>query len=216
MVSMLGQLNYAVLLQRDVDRTLQRFAKNPASPASQPLAEVEKSNRARAARAQVRVAALVDGVVATTRTPALLSSELADRIRQTGAAGLGDLKLAGCADAIASGPVSDRQVGELAAADRTLVSVMQNLREALGERVKPPAPPIASQPDEVTAEQVEQMTSRPRLAELIGRNAKLPAAVRERMLRTLAREFPTKYKDLLSAYYLSFAGVNVDKDKAKP
>jgi len=142
-----------------------------------------------------------------------VSTQTLERVRATGVTGLGDLKLAAYAAPLASGALGAKEAAELQSSEKALMGAMQNLRESLGERVKPPPAPVEIQPPEVTPEMIATLMSRDHIAELIGRNSRLTPEVRDRLKRALQKDFPAKYKDLLSAYYSQFTGQEKGKEQ---
>jgi hypothetical protein len=56
----------------------------------------------------------------------------------------------------------------------------------------------------MTLEEFERLTSPEHLAALLKNESSLPPELRELMARSLERELPPKFRDLLRAYYASF------------
>lgn len=208
---LIAGVHHATLLQRDVIRGLSRFASAPAKEGA--VAQFEQAARGRASQSQQRVAALV---AASTKAAATMSTQVLERVRQTGVASLGELPLASFAAPIAAAKIGEAELTEMRAAERAMQSAMQSMREALGERVKPPAPPVELEPPAMTVDMMAKLMSREHLAELIGANSSLAPEIRDRLRRALEKDFPEKYKNLLSAYYGQFAEQEEERKTPTP
>jgi hypothetical protein len=199
-VAILEKADFARQLQNDVIRKLKRFQAHPAQ--GEPIGKIEQSNRQRSSAEEKQIAKLVEDVAAQA---AMLSTDVADRVRQTGIGRLGDLKLAEAADRIAAAPPDDQFVGTLDEASRAFAAAVQSLRDLLEERVRTePQVIAAAEAPRMTPEEFERLTSREYLAERLKQETSLPPEVRDRMIRALERDFPEKYRQLLGAYYASF------------
>lgn len=203
-VAILDGLNHAQLLQRDVVRKLVRFTAFP--PQNPMLDGLEKANRARAAQEQKQAAALLASV---GQRAASLSKESAPKVQEeAGIAALADLKLASAADVIAAGGKDEALKTSLQEAASLLAVSLRALKDLLGERMRPALAQAEAQPPrpEITLEEWQKMRSPEVLREKLKADTRLPAEVREIMLRALSRDFPPKYRELLAAYYASFVG----------
>ncbi|MDD4888425.1 MAG: hypothetical protein PHU85_00715 [Phycisphaerae bacterium] len=200
-VAMIARLNHAVVLQADIDRKLARFAST--QPAEGLMAEFEKTNRARAAAGQKTVAGLIDATVAVAGA---MSTEVAPRVAQTGAPGLANLKLASYVQPIAEGKLTERQLTELQASERSILSALLSLREALDEFVRPPPPPPPPPPKATTQGDIDRENSAKTLTAGLERSGLSPEMIARmrRQLSQLDKKFPTQYRSLLTAYYRSF------------
>ncbi|MEX1097485.1 MAG: hypothetical protein WED34_15675 [Planctomycetales bacterium] len=199
-VEVLGRIDHARQLQADVVRKLQRFQAHPAE--GEPIAKLEQSNRQRAAAAQKQVGRLIDEIGEKT---AGLSTEVVERVRQTGVGALAGLKLGEAGDRVAADRNDPQLVASLEEAGRTLTTTLQSLRDLLEERVRTePEVIAAAEPPKMTPEEFARLTSRDYLAERLKGETSLPPEVRDKMVRALERDFPEKYRNLLGAYYASF------------
>ncbi len=201
-LGILADLNHALLCQRDVVRKLARFAKLPQDRPA--LAKIEQGNRATAAAEQKQAGELLASV---GKRSAALSPEAAPRVQDSGVGQLLNLKLAPAADEIQSGTRDQALAAPLQEAADLISQALTNLKDLLGERVKPTlakAGPEEKQKREITLEEWQKMRSPEVLRERLKADTRLPAPVREIMLRALSKDFPPKYRELLASYYASF------------
>ncbi len=122
------------------------------------------------------------------------------------AAALASLKLASAADEIDAGAKDAALHVSLNEAAESAAQVLRNLKDLLGEREKAMviAAAPATQPKTLTLEEWQKLRTPEALRAQLQTDKKLPAEVREIMLRSLSKDFPPKYRDLLAAYYASF------------
>jgi len=202
-IAILDDTNEFQVLERQVVRTLARFAK---SPATQPvITQAEKANRARSAEAQKRASALIGGLESKL---ASLSGPVAAKVRAAGLGAMVSAKLTGAADEIAAGGKDESLRSTLANTAEVAQSAIRSLSDLLGEREQPAIAVAATQPTQqrMTLEEWQKLRSPEALRERLKDDRRLPPEVREIMLKSLGREFPAKYRELLSAYYGSFIG----------
>jgi len=211
-------LNRAYVTERDIVRKVARFSKSAAKDPV--LAAVEKANRARAGAAQKQAAGVLQEAL---RQLKLVSEEAAAGIprRALGPLGLGTTGVppvethdrdgratfVAFADEVLSGAKDEELKTSLGGLVGLLEQSLEDLKQALGERVrpKPKDEAVAVSPAKtVTLEEWEKMHSREALQEKLKATSKLPPEVRDIMLRALSRDLPPKYRDLLRAYYGSF------------
>jgi len=202
-VGILQDLNRALLLERRVAREVGRFARFPAK---RPVfASLEKTERTTAVAEQKQVAALPGQAGQRLRS---MSTEAAVRVAATGVGQWVELKLAPFADEIAGAKRDEAVRASLQETVGSLAETLRNLKDLLGERVRPEA--VAKAPEaekqEITLEEWQKMRSPAALLERLKADTRLPEKVREVMLRALGKGFPPKYKELLAAYYASFLG----------
>jgi hypothetical protein len=210
LAAVIGDLNRAQVLEREAARKVSRFAK--FKPEAPPVAEVEKSQRARAAEAQRKTATLVAGVAPRVST---LSEEVGPRVRAAGTEAVVALKLAAMADDIAAGSKDKETSAALAEVATLLEQTIMNLRNLLEERVRPPVvvkePGVGEEP-KITMQEWERLHSPEFLREKLKEDKRIPPEVRDIMLRALSKEFPPKYKEMLAAYYASFLSEEAKKE----
>ena len=199
--------SHAKLLQRDVARKLARFSNLTATNA------IESANRTRAAVAQKKGSLLIESIRAQA---GVLSADAATRVREASLDALLAIKLPTDAEITAGG--KDKELA--AAADdaaKALSTALQNLRDLLEERVQPKAETAAQikkeEPAHITAEKYAKANSREALIERLKDVESLPPAIRDTMIRALSKEFPEKYKQLLTAYFASFGAEPKEKVK---
>ena len=86
-----------------------------------------------------------------------------------------------------------------------LTSAVQNMRDLLEARVKPPAV-VKAPPKQMTAQDWARRTSPEHLRKLLEADTRLDPEIRKRMIDALAKsaKFPPKYRKLITAYYASF------------
>jgi hypothetical protein len=238
-VAVLDDLNSVQVLQRDVVRKVARFVKFPATESL--LAAIEKSNRVRASVAQRQVVKVLAGTSRspsgtegeTSSEPArippggrdlpvggmeerlgAMSSDAAKRVRAAGLGPVLTLKLGPAADDITSAAKDEALTISLKQAAEQLAEAVRGLKDLLGEREQPQLAqkgPEEQGPKGITLEEWQRLRSPEVLRERLKADTRLPAEVREIMLRALGREFPAKYRELLGAYYASF----VSEEKKK-
>lgn len=207
-VNMLLEINHARQWLGDTLRKLDRFDQHPA--AGETVVTQEAANRIRAAAAVTKAAGLIDTAIARIGA---LSEDIAPTVGNTGVTGLATLQLASSADGIADATLTDGQQTALQDASLTLIGTIQSLRDLLEERVKPVVELAATDTSTtITPEEFAKLTSRETLAERLKDETSLPPELRQMMLRSLEKEFPEKYRDLLRAYYASF--IRRSKDDA--
>ncbi len=200
-VAVIDDLNQFDLWERDVVRKLDRFAK---SPAGDPLAvSVEKINRSRASAAQRRAVALLNSV---HQNQAAFSGRVAIAVGGTGLTALAELKLT-TAEAIDAAAPNVALRNSLNDAAEESVRVARGLKDLLGEREKTvvvASTQPAVQPKAITLADWQKLKSPEALRAQLKADTQLPPEVRDIMLRSLNRDFPPRYRDLLAAYYASF------------
>ncbi|MBM4033171.1 MAG: DUF4175 domain-containing protein [Planctomycetes bacterium] len=204
-LGILADLNHAQLCQRDVVRKLARFAKTATGTvAATPLAKIEQANRATAAAEQKQAGELLASVA---KRSSALSPEAAPRVQASGVGQLLGLKLAPAADEIQVGARDQALATPLQEAADLISQALTNLKDLLGERVKPAlaqAGPEEKPKREITLQEWQKMRSPEVLRERLKADTRLPALVREAMLRALSKDFPPQYRDLLASYFASF------------
>ncbi|MCX7805946.1 MAG: hypothetical protein N3A38_12255, partial [Planctomycetota bacterium] len=193
-------LNRAHILQREVLRHLNRFANLQGATGS--LSEAEKANRARAAEAQKKALAILQDAASKGQA---VSEEVAPRVKAAGIEPVSALKLAPVADAIAAGKGDRELVPAVQEAVGVLEQAIAGIRNLLEERVRPQ---VAAKAEEGTApkmtlEEWERMRSPAYLREKLKDDDRIPAEVREIILRTLSKEFPARHREMLAAYFAS-------------
>jgi hypothetical protein len=201
-VSVLDALNCVQILQRDVVRKVGRFVKFPAKDG--PLLATEQANRARAAAAERQV---VKGLGGLEEKLDAMSSDAANRVRGAGLRPLLALRLGPVADDVASAGKDQALAAPLQQAAEQVAEAVRSLKDLLGEREQPPLTqkgPEEQGPKGITLEEWRRLQSPEALRERLKADTRLPAEVRQIMLRALGREFPAKYRELLGAYYASF------------
>lgn len=206
---MLATLSQARLNQRSVARTLGRFAKNPAKDA--PADAIEAKNRASAAGLETQIGALIQDAQNASNG---LSADTNARVKSAGLGAMVDRKLPAPAE-ISSGGKDAALAASADAAAKVIGASLQALRDLLEERVQPTlaaAQKVEDEPKKISAEEYAKANSREALLERIRGDTKLPPEIREKMIESLAREFPAKFKELLTAYYASF-GADTGKEK---
>ncbi|MCG3181514.1 MAG: hypothetical protein BIFFINMI_03910 [Phycisphaerae bacterium] len=223
--SVINRLNEAFLLQKDVLRKLHRFTEQAG--ASPTATAIDKADRGRSAGFQQSVAAILDEAVSKVNG---MTPEVQGAIKGSGVGALLNLKaeFAGYVKELqAATPDADRaiilklegqrddagkviQVGSLT----VLGSAVQDLKDLLEARVKPPPAPVAGEAEQMSAEEWVRMTRPEALIGLIQADASLPEEMRTRMVEALknADKFPQRYRELLTAYYASF----VKQESKKP
>lgn len=207
-VAGLTHLHIARLLLGDAQRKLERFQQFPAQ--DEPLRSLEKSSRVQAADELKEVTALLDAV----KTPfARLSPEVVSRLQELEVPRAFSLPLAEHVERGAAGKADAEVLPALRAANQTLATAVQALRDVLEERVREEPKVVAQDAPRMTLEQFQQLTSRENLARLLKDEGSLPPEVRERMIRALEKEFPARYRELLQAYYGSFITPKKDEKK---
>ena len=199
-VEMLFDINHARQWLGDALRKVDRFKLKPASEGV--LIQQEAASRTRASIAISNSAALVRSAVSRMDS---LSDATKPTVSGTRVAGLADLRLESFADPIAKANLSDEQRDSLQSANQTLNESMQALRDMLEQRVQPKVEAVSSkQRPTMTPEEFEKLTSRETLTERLKNESSLPPEMRKLMLRSLEKDFPEKYRELLRAYYASF------------
>ncbi len=208
-VTLILNANHARMLQRDVARKLARVTK------FQTQNEIERCNCKRASDSQKKAAALLETVRAQSGS---LSAEVAGRVREAGLDALLAIKLPLTADFNFTGTDKDL-VANAENAAKALAAALQNLRDLLEERVQPKAESVAArkieEPIKISAEDFAKTNSREALAARLKNDASLPPEIRAKMIEALSKEFPARFKQLLTAYYASF-GAEPTKKEDKP
>jgi len=209
-VELIAEVDHARLLEREVARTLGRFEKHPPG---------EGTDRARAAEARKKAADLVASAVGRV---AGFSDEASSRVLESGAAGLRDLKPEALESAILAGGKDGAVAAAAQEAAKVLASALQGLRDLLEERVKPPPEPaggpvVKGEPKKITEEEFEKLRSPEALIQMLKEESGLPPEVRDRMIESLgkSKDFPARYRPLLTAYFASFVRPP-QKEEKKP
>ena len=203
-VAVLDDLNSVQVFQRDVVRKVGRFAKFPAK--ENLLAGTERTNRARASAVERQVAKALGGL---EEKLGAMSSDAANRVRGAGLGPALAVKLGPAADEIASGAKDETLTVSLKQAAEQVAEAVRSLKDLLGEREQPQLAqkgPEEQGPKGITLEEWQRLRSPEALRERLKADTRLPAEIREIMLRALSKEFPAKYRELLGAYYASFVG----------
>lgn len=199
-VAMLSDLRHAQGQLADVSRKLARFVAHP--PQEKLAVEIEVLSRQQAVASQRQLAERV--TKAASLAPSLTAEALAE-VQKTGAPAIAELALAGYADGIADAKSDESLAEMLKAAHQQTAATVQALRDLLEERVRPPAEVVVTeQAPKISPEEFAKLTSQEHLSEMLKDEESLPPELRELMVRSLAREFPPKYRQLLAAYYASF------------
>ncbi len=211
-VAMLGDLRHAQGQLADVARKLARFA---AHPAQEKLPqEIETLSRQRAVDTQRQLSALVAKAVDQT---SLLSTDALGEVQKTSVQVLAELNLESYANEIATAKKDESLTESLRSAQQQTAAVVQALRDLLEERVRPPVEiAVAEQTPKTSPEEFAKLTSQEHLAEMLKDEESLPPELRELMVRSLAGEFPPKYRQLLTAYYASFIRGKVADNRVDP
>jgi hypothetical protein len=194
-----ADLNHASLLQNDAVRKLERF--QDAEIGNPLLKKIESLNRERTQKALQSVAALAKDAVGQVKA---LSKDVQTK---AGAMGLGQVATLKDSGFKAGAPVTPETVLFTKELASFVAQSIQNIRTLLAERIMTEEEMLAKQPQEfeqITAEEFEQMRDAKTIRERLADDKSLPPEIRETMLRSLNREFPPEYKDLLSAYFASF------------
>lgn len=224
---MLTETDYARVIERDVVRKLDRFAKQ--KPADPVLEDIEKTNRARTAAAQKKVATLAQtsGSKSNALTPSASYVRTDDKgkelwkktwdvgpeVKKAAAVdALAALELGAPADEILLAKKDPELVPRLGAAAQVFAGAVRDLRDLLDKRIEPPEAPRvdAATIGPTTIEDIKRETSPGVIAGRLEKNPALPEELVKRMRKALEiKEFSGKYKDLLAAYYSSFAAPEV-------
>jgi len=209
-VGVVHNLNHARLLQDDVLRKLTRFVTFPATaPAT---AERERSNRARAAAIQERLAALLDSAA---QRSADLSDTVAQRVRGTGLDAVLERRSQPLAGEIRTGARDRALTKALQETRNVLAQTIEGLLDLLEERERPKSVQVADVGEKekpITVEEWERLRSPEVLREKVKTQPGLTPEMRAIVLRALASAFPPRYKTLLSAYYASFIKEKTERD----
>ena len=110
--------------------------------------------------------------------------------------------------------VADRELVARRVADGAGALEVLWARVVLGERVRPVLVrrgPEEATPKAVTLDEWRRRHSPEVLRAKLEAEARLPAEVRQVMLRALSRKFPPRYRELLAAYYASFISEGAKK-----
>jgi len=198
-VAILDDLNQFQLWERDVVRKLDRFTALPAKEAL--LSSIEQKNRSQASAEQKHAVALLADIQKK------LAGPIAAKIGGTGIVALASLNLESTSGEIDAAKKDAALRSSLQGTAESAAQTFRNLKDLLGEREKPAAAANkpATQPAALTLEQWEKLRSPEALRAQLMSDKRLPPAVRDIMLKSLSKEFPGKYRDLLGAYYASFA-----------
>ena len=207
-IDVVGQLHYVRQRQAHAQRLIARFVLHPAiGPKGRELAAQSRQQAAESQRA------VAEGLAQVIQRGETVSTEVAERMRSAGLGGLASLRPANWVSQIEAGKtdaqLEPRQRDAVQQIDATLLS----LRDLLEERIRP-APTGVAKSDEslkMTLEDYQRLTSPEQLAELLKTETSLPPELREVMVRSLQRDLPPKYRELLTAYFASF-----DQPQTKP
>jgi len=197
--AMTAEINHATLLQNDVLRKVRRFAEH--RPQGATAVAIEKVNRGQAEKSLAQATKIMQSAVARVEalTPDMQAKVLAlgiGEIRDYKGVSLANLEK----DAAAAIAAGEQAMNLLARA-------MQNIRGLLDERELSAEEVAATKPvehTEMTQEEWEKRQTAAYILERIRQDVKLPAELREIMIRALSHELPSKHKALISAYYASF------------
>jgi HPt (histidine-containing phosphotransfer) domain-containing protein len=186
-------------LQKDVHRSVSRFSRINAQGPLQ--TGIEQANRERASLGQKKVAERM--VSAVTARTAHLRAEAAPRVNESGLGALSSLELSPLSAEIAAGRQDAELARRLGETVKTMEGSLQTLLDVLEERVKVPVVRAPVSEETITQSDYERNNRPESLAERVRADPSLPPEIKEKMLQALSKGFPPKYKDLLTAYYLS-------------
>jgi hypothetical protein len=198
-LAVVSDVNHATMMQSDFLRKAKRFSKVP--PKSDTMKKMEEANRARAGELQTRLIAMAQAIPAKA---AGISPEVKARVDASGITSIGAFK------SVSLGQFDKDAAALLAAQEESvnlLAQTIQNIRTLLEERIMSKVELAALKPvevEQISAEEFEKRQSNEYLLKNLKNDTSLPPEIRDIMLRALGKEFPPKYKGLISAYYASF------------
>lgn len=204
-------LNQGHMLGRDALRTLERFNKHAAKEGAR--AEVERVNRSGAARTVESLDALRESIAKRTGslepipfTDTELPVDPVETVRATGVGDLLQRDLKPIATGISAGDRDAEQMKSLGEFVKAWSGTFRDL-EYLAEELVKPKPIDRTDEDGPKAPRVPTRERKPGdLSPHLEQNKWLPLEIRRLMVRNLKeRDFPPAYRELLAAYYASFA-----------
>ena len=208
MLQIAGALNHASLLQGDAVRKLTRFQDH--TPDTPLLKKIEGVNRERTSKQVQTVAKLMSDAAERVKT---LSEDVRKKADEMGLSQLTEFKVTGFE---AGSPITPEALASTKELAGLVAQGIQNIRGLLGERILTEEELLAKEPQEfkqITAEEFEAMQTAAAIRKRLAEDKSLPPEIREVMLRSLNREFPPKYKTLLSAYFASFVPTEKKTEK---